>query len=248
MQIFLLQEEGADSVIMLIFIISIIKLSIFNLFKNKYWNFSHLLFFSFSNIRQTRRNSRIIIKVINNLLTFSILFIVLTYFIFFINYHKENKSGENLISPETKNAGIFKTNKKEYIDINYTSPQSPLSNINKNDENINKAEKSPKREKSSFKTIKSIKGNISKNRNFTLNDMYLILNQLNNKRQETGITSNHVQVIKTKDSNILNAFTLAEFLKKQGFVIAGRELRDVSIKGVRIDVEELVFKIYIGIY
>lgn len=79
-------------------------------------------------------------------------------------------------------------------------------------------------------------------------EMDSILNMVNGTRKEFGIESRCVQVIKTRGSNVKNAFDLARFFKKNGYVIAGRELRSDVVKGVKIIVSGFIIKVSVGTF
>lgn len=110
------------------------------------------------------------------------------------------------------------------------------------------ADEKRKKEKINRRIVKAISRRrlfINK-RNFSSTEMFFILDLLKEKRKRLSIHSNCVRIIKSKTSNIENAFRLAQFFQKQGFVIAGREERFIEETGIRIDVEGIILKIIIG--
>lgn len=73
-----------------------------------------------------------------------------------------------------------------------------------------------------------------------------ILNDVKREKEKFNSKSNCVQVIKTASSNIQNAFLLADFLRKQGYIISGRETIRSTSSGINIDAKNSCIKVIMG--
>ncbi len=99
-------------------------------------------------------------------------------------------------------------------------------------------------------TSKSIKKKIAKNaeepslsaKPLTDTQLRAILHDLQNNNE-----SNCVQIIQQQGSMLDKDFSVANFLQQNGYVIAGRELSKVKLKGITVEKTEGCSKLYIGI-
>jgi hypothetical protein len=55
-----------------------------------------------------------------------------------------------------------------------------------------------------------------------------------------------IQIRKSKNSNVKNAFEIGNYLKTKGFIISGRELTSKNNKGVLVDASGACIKLTIG--
>lgn len=75
-----------------------------------------------------------------------------------------------------------------------------------------------------------------------------ILNTVVNKRINLGSSVNCVRILKTKNSNVENAFEVAAYLKNKGFVIAGRETINKQVQGTQVNITPNFIIVTIGSY
>lgn len=276
--------------ILSILVIVFIKVFIFYSARTRFWTFSQFFFFSLENIELTE-GPRYVVKLVNNVLTCSIIFIIFSYFLLFYSNNTVETPVATIVA-EASFEPVIESNPEIFNSISTNNPASYLtsgkqvetddierSNLadmesvptisnkaeNASNKNVIKAidvtasnksvveiknkvyaiRVNEKRRRRLVKTISKALPVINK-RNFSSTEMFLILGLLKEKREQLSINSNCVRIIKSKTSNIENAFHLAQFFQKHGFVIAGREERSIKETGVRIDVEGIIFKIIIG--
>jgi hypothetical protein len=79
-------------------------------------------------------------------------------------------------------------------------------------------------------------------------EMVAILERLDSLNATTENKINCVKILKTRDSNVENAFELAEFFQSEGFTIAGRETVKANVQGVEVKGGEQCFYVTIGRY
>ncbi len=72
------------------------------------------------------------------------------------------------------------------------------------------------------------------------------LNEINNQKRSLNSATKCVQIRKTMQSNVKNAFAMAAYLKTKGFVISGRETISGTQKGILIDATGSCVKVTIG--
>lgn len=82
----------------------------------------------------------------------------------------------------------------------------------------------------------------------TLNEeaMADILLKIKSEKARTNNTSNCVQIQKTRDSNVENAFSIAKYLHDHGFIISGRLTVPQEFEGVRVDAKSSCIRLTIG--
>lgn len=79
-------------------------------------------------------------------------------------------------------------------------------------------------------------------------EMSKIINEIKREKTRTHNSSNCIQVCKTRNSNVENAFDIARLLGQEGFIIAGRETVRGDNEGVQIDASGSCIRIVIGVY
>lgn len=82
---------------------------------------------------------------------------------------------------------------------------------------------------------------------FTEEQMVTVFNQITSKKRELGTGTKCVKIFKTNSSNLKNAFSIATFLRKKGYTIAGREKINDDLKGINIAATNNCITITIGI-
>lgn len=228
--------------ILITVIILIIKLLIYYSSRNYYWHFSHFLFFPFSDIRETQSNHKTFIKIVNNLLTLSMGLVLCLGPLFVYS----GQSEDEVIFTDT----IIGVTTDQSLEIAKAAPLNTIRPLDEEpkikDSTIKKRNKAIRKVKNKVKATKRKQEEHVKKWAFTLEEMYIVLNMINEKREMTGSKSNCVQIVKTKNSNITNAFDVAKFLQRNGFVIAGREVKSIAVKGFAIEVQGIIFKVIVG--
>ena len=76
--------------------------------------------------------------------------------------------------------------------------------------------------------------------------MQSILENVRTQKIKFNITSNCIQIRKTNSSNVKNAFKIAEYLKKNGFIIGGRLTVDGNVQGVKVKMDANCIELTIG--
>ena len=76
--------------------------------------------------------------------------------------------------------------------------------------------------------------------------MQSILENVRKQKIKFNITSNCIQIRKTSSSNVKNAFKIAEYLKKNGFIIGGRLTVDGNVQGVKVKMDANCIELTIG--
>lgn len=76
--------------------------------------------------------------------------------------------------------------------------------------------------------------------------MQAIMNNIRKQKTKLNISSNCVQVRKTSTSNVTNAFKIAEYLKKNGFIIGGRLTVGGNVKGFKVNMNQSCIELTIG--
>ncbi len=73
-----------------------------------------------------------------------------------------------------------------------------------------------------------------------------ILDKLKKEKLRRKNNSNCVQIRKTSNSNVTNAFKIAEYLKDRGYIIGGRLTVSGSVTGVKVDASKDCIELTIG--
>lgn len=85
-------------------------------------------------------------------------------------------------------------------------------------------------------------------RQLTRADMNSVLRNISSEKARLNNKSNCVQIRKTVTSNVENAFKLAEFLSRSGYIISGRETVSGTIDKIKIDAGEGCIKVTVGTF
>ena len=76
--------------------------------------------------------------------------------------------------------------------------------------------------------------------------MKSIMESIKKQKSKLNISSNCIQIRKTNASNVTNAFKIAEYLKKNGFIIGGRLTVGGNVKGYKVNMNESCIELTIG--